>query len=246
MSIRILAIGVSILAGVAAAQAQDATKASRLATVDDTVRIVPLKSASSPIERIDGAMAALSPCAKAPALEPDEARTLVSRIAAEENFYPEFVQSVAKIESHFNSIAVSDKGAFGLMQLMPETAQRFKVDLCDPAGNVRGGVRFLRALHQKYRNPLFILAAYNAGEDVVDKSRGVPGYPETVRFVANVLNDFYTWPLPGEAARRNRRDPKDERPDLIELGAASAAPKAPASSPSRPARWNDGFVMHVD
>lgn len=246
MSIRILALGVSILASVAAAQAQDATKPSRLATVDATGRVVPFQSASSPIERIDGAMAALSPCAKTAAMAPDEARALVSHIAAEEHFYPEFVQSIAKIESHFNSTALSDKGAFGLMQLMPETAQRFKVDLCDPADNVRGGVRFLQALHQKYRNPLFILAAYNAGEDAVDKSRGVPGYPETVRFVAQVLNDFYTWPLPGEAARRDRRNSNDERPDLLELGAVSAAPKASASSPSAPARWNDGFVMHVD
>ncbi|GEC15465.1 lytic transglycosylase domain-containing protein [Nitrobacter winogradskyi] len=246
MSIRILAIGVSILASAVAAQAQDATKPSRLATVDATGRVVPLKSASSPIERIDAAMAAVSPCTKTVAMAPDKARALVSRIAAEENFYPEFVQSVAKIESHFNSIAVSDKGAVGLMQLMPETAQRFRVDLCDPADNVRGGVRLLRTLHQKYQNPLFILAAYNAGEGAVDKVRGVPGYPETVRFVAQVLNDFYTWPLPGEIARRDRRSSKDERPDLIELGAVSAAPKASASPPGAPARWNDGFVMHVD
>ena len=54
----------------------------------------------------------------------------------------------------------------------------------DPEANVRGGVRFLRFLHDRYKNPFFILAAYNAGEEAVQKSRGVPPYPETVRFVA--------------------------------------------------------------
>lgn len=245
MSIRIAAIGFSVLAIVAGARAQDAVK-PRLATVDASGHVLPLDTPPAPTERIGNGFAAVTPCTNAKAMEPDEARALVVRIAAEEHFYPDFVQSVAKIESHFNSIALSDKGAFGLMQLLPETAQRFKVDLCDPDGNVRGGVRFLRALHERYRNLFFILAAYNAGEGAVEKSRGVPPFPETVRFVAQVINDFYTWPVPGKVARRDHRDSKDERSDLIELGAGGAAPKASTSSPGPPARWNDGFVMHVD
>lgn len=181
----------------------------------------------------------------------NEARALVARIAAEEGFFPEFVHSVAKAESGFNSIALSGKGAFGLMQLEAATAKRFAVDLCDPASNVRGGIRFLRALHTKYRNPLFILAAYNAGEGAVAQNRGVPPFPETVRFIAQVINDFYAWPDPADAAGRTDRGAAQlpGQPDLIEPGlsapaAATSLPK-PSAAATR-ARWDGGFVMHVD
>jgi hypothetical protein len=244
MSFRVTAIGISVMAALGGAHAQDAAKPARLATVDASGRVMPVESAPAAIERIGSAFVAASPCAGVKAMTPDDARTLVVRIATEENFYPDFVQAVAKNESHFNSIALSDKGAFGLMQLKPETAQRFKVNLCDPADNVRGGVRFLRALHERYRNPLFILAAYNAGEGAVEESRGVPPFPETVRFVAQVINDFYVWPAAAGSARRNRRSPI-EQPDLIEPVAPSAN-AAPPTKAAPQARWNDGFVMHVD
>ncbi len=244
MSIRIAAVGFSVLMVLGTASAQDAAAPSRLAAVDASGRILPLNTPPPAIERIDTAFAATAPCADAKAMAPEAARALVVRIATEENFYPDFVQSVAKAESHFNSIALSDKGAFGLMQLKPETARRFKVDLCDPADNVRGGVRFLRALHEKYRNPLFILAAYNAGEGAVEDSRGVPPFPETVRFVAQVINDFYLWPTPGGAPHRDARNPMGS-PDLIEPGTpAAAAPPVEKAAPQ--AGWSDGFVMHVD
>lgn len=244
MSIRIAAIGFSVLMALGGAQAQEAGKPARLAAVDASGRVLPVETPAASIERIDSTFAALAPCAGVKAIAPGDARALVVRIATEENFYPDFVQAVAKNESRFNSIALSAKGAFGLMQLKPETAQRFKVNLCDPADNVRGGVRFLRALHDKYRNLFFILAAYNAGEGAVEESRGVPPFPETVRFVAQVINDFYVWPEPGSASRPGRRTAVGQ-PDLIEPGAPSAA----AASPTKTApevHWNDGFVMHVD
>ncbi len=246
MSIRFAAIGFSVLAGVAMANAQDA-KPARMAAVDASGRILPLAGAPAAIQRIDGTSVGTSPCPNAKAMAADEARALIVRIATEEDFNPGFVQSVAKIESHFNSTALSDKGAFGLMQLEPETAQRFKVDRCDPTDNVRGGVRFLRALHNKYRNPFFILAAYNAGEGAVDSNRGVPPFPETVRFVARVFNEFYTWPAPGQAdSRRQLHRNVADRSDLIEPGSTNAPPQTSAPPPPGPARWNDGFVMHVD
>ncbi|MCO5079786.1 MULTISPECIES: lytic transglycosylase domain-containing protein [unclassified Chelatococcus] len=159
----------------------------------------------------------------------------MARIATEEKFSPDFVQSVAKNESRYNSIALSEKGAFGLMQLLPQTADRFKVDLCDPADNVRGGIRFLRSLQDKYKNLFFVLAAYNAGEEAVAKSRGVPPYPETVRFVAQVINDFNSWPTPGGDPRASAQ------PDVVEM-----APRADAGRQRAGRQWNDGFVMHVD
>jgi soluble lytic murein transglycosylase-like protein len=245
MSVRITAVVFSVLAALGGARAQDAGKPVRLAGVDAAGRVLPIQSRPASVARIDSAFAAVGPCADAKAIAPGDARALVVRIAAEEDFYPDFVEAVAKNESHFNSIALSDKGAFGLMQLTPQTAQRFKVDLCNPADNVRGGVRFLRALHEKYRNPLFILAAYNAGEGAVEESRGVPPFPETVRFVAQVLNDFYGWPAAGAVAQRGARSQVSAAADLIEPQTTTAAAGSPQIAPA-PARWNDGFVMHVD
>jgi soluble lytic murein transglycosylase-like protein len=244
MLVRIAAVGLGVLAVFGTASAQSAAAPPRLAAVDPSGRILSLNAPPATIERIDSTFAALTPCAGVKAIAPDDARALVVRIATEENFFPDFVQAVAKNESHFNSIALSDKGAFGLMQLKPETAQRFKVNLCDPADNVRGGVRFLRALHEKYRNPFFILAAYNAGEGAVEENRGVPPFPETVRFVAQVINDFYVWPKPWSASRPGRRTAVGQ-PNLIEPGTPSAAAASPTKTAPK-AHWNDGFVMHAD
>jgi soluble lytic murein transglycosylase-like protein len=221
MRIRGLAVGLPLVAaGLTLAHAQDRA-APRLAIVDASGRVLPASPAPAPPKAGRGGRT--PPCAIDKPLSLEAARALVARIASEENFYPDFVLSVAKTESRFNSVAISQKGAFGLMQLMPTTAKRFDVDLCDPAGNVRGGIRFLRELHEKYRNPLYILAAYNAGEDAVEKSRGVPAYAETLRYVAEVINDFYTLPAPGRAA----------------------AGRSPSKS-STSTGWSDGFVMHID
>ena len=181
-----------------------------------------------------------SPCGAPIDMDAAAARTLVERIAKEENFYPEFALAVAHGESRFDPNALSPKGAVGLMQLEPATAERYKVNICDPADNVRGGVRFLRDLHARYRNPLFILAAYNAGEESLQQYHGVPPYPETVRFVATVLNEFYDWP----ASERKTRQ-----------GAAAGGQGAKSDQALRDAstsgragdnRWQSGFVWNVE
>ncbi|CAH1662898.1 MULTISPECIES: lytic transglycosylase domain-containing protein [Hyphomicrobiales] len=232
MARRIAVIALGMAVACAGANAQDAATLPRVATVDASGRVLPLDPSRF---RLDAAAPGHTACANAQAMAPDEARALVARIATEEKFSPDFVQSVAKNESRYNSIALSEKGAFGLMQLLPQTADRFKVDLCDPADNVRGGIRFLRSLQDKYKNLFFVLAAYNAGEEAVAKSRGVPPYPETVRFVAQVINDFNSWPTPGGDPRASAQ------PDVVEM-----APRADAGRQRAGRQWNDGFVMHVD
>jgi len=109
---------------------------------------------------------------------------------------PDLLAAIATVESGNNSGAVSPKGAQGLMQLMPATANRFRVhDPFDPVSNTLGAVRFINFLRQ-YRvaggdgAPLSLpemLAAYNAGEGAVDKYGGVPPYPETQLYVRKVL-----------------------------------------------------------
>jgi hypothetical protein len=99
----------------------------------------------------------------------------------------ELVRSVMAAESGFQPAAVSPKGAIGLMQLMPGTAQSLGVDAHDPAQNVDAGARYLRDLLEKYNYGLrHALAAYNAGPGAVDKYNGVPPYRETIDYIGRI------------------------------------------------------------
>jgi soluble lytic murein transglycosylase-like protein len=105
---------------------------------------------------------------------------------------PDFINSVIRAESGFNSRAVSKKGAQGLMQLMPQTASQLGVaNSFDPNSNVEGGTKYLRELLEKYNfDVVKALAAYNAGPKRVDQYRGVPPYYETRAYVARIIRDF--------------------------------------------------------
>jgi len=100
---------------------------------------------------------------------------------------PAFVRAVIHAESAFNPMAVSNKGAQGLMQLMPATAAQYQVrDPYDPATNLEAGVRHLKGLLGRFDLAL-ALAAYNAGEGTVRRHGGIPPYPETRAYVGRVL-----------------------------------------------------------
>jgi Transglycosylase SLT domain len=102
----------------------------------------------------------------------------------------ELVEAVIQVESAFNPLAVSRRGAQGLMQLMPETARALGVqNVFDPRENIEGGVRHLRHLIIRFPGDLpRALAAYNAGEGAVDSSQGIPPYAETRGYVRKVLH----------------------------------------------------------
>ena len=101
------------------------------------------------------------------------------------------VKAVIHAESAFNPRAVSPKGAMGLMQLMPATAQLLGVAKPFHASqNVQGGTRYLRSLHDRYGSWTHTLAAYNAGPSAVDHYRGVPPYAETRQYVKRVLSYY--------------------------------------------------------
>jgi soluble lytic murein transglycosylase-like protein len=102
------------------------------------------------------------------------------------------VRSVMAAESGFAKGAISPKGAVGLMQLMPATAQSLGVNPNDPAQNVDGGTRYLRDLLIQYDGALWhALAAYNAGPGAVNKSPdGIPPYPETIRYVKRIHKSY--------------------------------------------------------
>lgn len=101
---------------------------------------------------------------------------------------PLLVHAVITTESAWNPVAVSHKGARGLMQLMPETSRRFGVlDPFEPQQNIEGGVRYLAWLQRHFSNTQHVIAAYNAGEEAVWKYGGVPPYPETQAYVRKVI-----------------------------------------------------------
>jgi Transglycosylase SLT domain len=101
---------------------------------------------------------------------------------------PSLVKAVIRAESNFQPMAVSPKGAMGLMQLMPDTARMHEVrNAFDPTQNIHGGVRHLRYLMDRYGGNLdLVLSAYNAGTKPVDLVRGIPNIPETQEYVRRV------------------------------------------------------------
>ena len=122
-----------------------------------------------------------------PAQADADVRSLVDEVAKSFDVNQLLVDSVIQVESNYNPFAVSAKGAQGLMQLMPGTAERFGVtDSFDPKQNVEAGVRYLKFLQDAFQDDRLAIAAYNAGEKAVAKYKDVPPYPETVSYVAKV------------------------------------------------------------
>jgi len=128
-------------------------------------------------------------------------------IAIRHSINPHLVAALIHVESAFNPRAVSRKGAYGLMQLLPETARRFglnkKKDLLDPKKNLEAGVRYLKWLTNRFGGDAEkILAAYNAGEGAVERFGGIPPYQETQNYVQKIfgLLGFAVAPAPRPAA----------------------------------------------
>lgn len=140
------------------------------------------------------------PLAKIPVTPPSARKRLSSRelepliqeASRRHHLPPSLVKAVIRAESNFNPTATSPKGAQGLMQLMPRTADDLKVtDPYDPRENVWGGVRYLRMLLEKFNFQLpLALAAYNAGPQRVSEHHEVPAIPETQGFVQDVCANF--------------------------------------------------------
>lgn len=115
---------------------------------------------------------------------------LVKDAAAAQDLSAILIRSVIRRESASLWCAVSDKGAVGLMQLMPDTATQFGVDPYDPKQNIQAGSKYLKQLMTRYKGDTSLaLAAYNAGPTVVDAAGGIPAIPETAAYVAAILKD---------------------------------------------------------
>jgi soluble lytic murein transglycosylase-like protein len=125
---------------------------------------------------------------------PEEQRIMkiVYKLAPRFGIEPGLAFAVIRAESNFNVNALSDKNAQGLMQLIPETAARFRVNKpFDPEQNIRGGLSYLQWLLAYFQgNVPLVLAAYNSGEGTVERFRGVPPYPETQGYIRRIQEVF--------------------------------------------------------
>ena len=126
-------------------------------------------------------------------IDRDGAEKLVREAAERHHVDPALVRAVIETESNWNPSARSLKGAMGLMQLIPTTAQRFGVnDAFNPKQNVDAGVRYLKTLLERYNGNLDLaLAAYNAGEGAVDRAHGIPRFRETQDYVQRVQSAYF-------------------------------------------------------
>ncbi len=151
----------------------------------------------------------------------------------------DLVRAVIAVESEFDALAVSSKGAQGLMQLMPHTARRFGVgDSFDARQNIFGGVQYLRFLLDLFSgNVDLALAAYNAGENAVHRYHGIPPYRETRQYVAKVQDILGSGVEQVRAAFFAPTRPPAPRPA-----------KAVKVQPARPRiyyKWHDERGLHV-
>lgn len=140
-----------------------------------------------------GSTISSSPAAQSASAPGDHLDQIVQQAAERHDLDPALVKAVISTESGWNPTAISRKGAVGLMQLIPETAERFGVgNAFDPVQNVEGGTSYLKSLLDHYNGDLTkTLAAYNAGERAVDQSGGIPAYPETERYVQKVTDAYF-------------------------------------------------------
>jgi len=170
---------------------------------------------------------------------------LIRRTASTHQVDASLVKAVMHIESAFNPHAVSHMGAQGLMQLMPETAQRYGAeDLFDPVQNVRAGVMYLKDLQKMFKNNTrLVLAAYNAGENAVIRHRGVPPYDETQDYVRKVMKMHRVYTAEQKPAIKVANVAVPAPRKLIPASAPAAMPNT-APAPSTPPTQSSvsGFV----
>lgn len=117
---------------------------------------------------------------------------IIETISEKYGIDSDFIKAIIKQESGFNTRATSKKGAMGLMQLMPKTAESLGVlDAYNPSQNIEGGVKYLKGLLDKYdNNKELALAAYNAGPGAVKKYGGIPPYKETQNYINAIMGTY--------------------------------------------------------
>jgi len=178
--------------------------------VDEHGHKVYINIGDSPSSASERASRTFRPARGKSSLPPEEVDRLVQQAATDSQVDPRLVHAIIQTESDYNPNAVSNKGAMGLMQLIPATAQRFGVENpFDPKQNIEGGVSYLRHLLDLFGGDLTLsLAAYNAGENSVLRSGGVPDFNETKNYVRKVSNLYAPPTVPNGEEQKPKEPPK--------------------------------------
>ena len=150
------------------------------------------EEASDPVVAVLGVKRNDTPTDRSAARGADLFRPLIEDSATRHNVDPSLVEAIMAVESGFDPFAVSVKDCKGLMQLHPDTATRFGVDdVFDPSQNIEGGVKFLRYLLDLFDGDLEkVAAAYNSGENAVQRYGGTPPYAETREYLKKVSRRY--------------------------------------------------------
>lgn len=173
------ALGILCLLAVASPAFADSTK---IEVREDGTKVIVNEPSEARVRRLSTSLLAVPDAALAEA---------IGRYAAARDLEPRLVQAVIQVESGYNRRARSNKGAMGLMQLMPGTASDLAVaDPWDPEQNLRGGTTYLRQMIDRFGGLDLALAAYNAGPEAVAKYDGIPPYEQTREYVRRVLGLF--------------------------------------------------------
>jgi Transglycosylase SLT domain/Sel1 repeat len=166
----------------------------------------------TPLKKLGGESTSPATLSSLPALPKLPKPVAFSELSmADRGKFPRLVLAVMRAESNFDPLARSPKGAQGLMQLIPDTAERFGVkDSNDPGENIRGGMTYLKWLLSLFKgNVVLSLAAYNAGEKTIEKFNGVPPYPETMAYVQRIRSiypaDFHAFDERAAAYRTDKK-----------------------------------------
>jgi transglycosylase-like protein with SLT domain len=156
---------------------------------------------------------------------------LIQRQSDNQNLDPKLVKAVIQVESGYNHRALSNKGAMGLMQLMPDTASLFNVrNAFDPEENLRAGTRYLRQLLDRFAGRVELaLAGYNAGPGAVEKHKGMPPYAETRDYVKQVMMLYR-----GDHGAPEVRADRGRSSDFAPLRFAAVSPSPVTSSSDLP------------
>jgi len=203
-----LIVGMSLVVGASSAHAGDCIRRIIDADGSETWTNVGVKcgkhgggtsfSGHSKPRVADAQLQKLSPGASAPTdfIPNDQTAKYdpyIKEACAKEHIPPALVRAIMNAESNFDPRAMSEKGAIGLMQLIPDTAEHVAVsDIHDPRENILGGVHYLRELTEIFDGDMVrVVAAYNAGPNAVKAAGGVPQIPETQDYVRKVLRLYY-------------------------------------------------------
>lgn len=150
---------------------------------------------SGPTVYSDAGAQPISSAAAPPRATPAEVAAAIQDSAARHALPVPVVEAVAWQESRYNQAAISPKGARGVMQLMPATAQTLGVDAADLKSNIDGGTAYLAQQLRRFGDLSLALAAYNAGPEAVDRYGGVPPYAETRAYVRAILGRLAAAPI---------------------------------------------------